>query len=329
MKVVISSHPSYHRALQIMLDSLDYKQHLEDIVVCVSDVREDNAADVAESYRVKYSLKHVLTCEQNIDEYTAYVSLGRALSKGEFPEDQHFIMVHDTCEAGRLFWQKLRQVRDSIEPVRFHYDAAAGMYNASRTIAHPIRLADQSPGVLSLSQFAMVDKRLMSICNYRDAGQDLRFVGFVTPSAQITTEVGKACVFEDAELVNARMENAFLWFPVSSNFNIGIAKREFITEHVYPAFDGAVLTKAESIDVEVNVKNPRNLKCLAGARWRYAYCTDVPQVCRYPTMSVWANDTEVYGDGKPRNIAYMHTLDLKKYSVLVGRLWQPSHPSRA
>jgi hypothetical protein len=77
----------------------------------------------------------------------------------------------------------------------------------------------------------------------------------------------------------------------------------------------------------LNIKHPKNLRRLAGTRWRYLYKNLLHEPV--PLFSIWRNDTDVYGNGNLRNVAYIHVLDLKKYTYLVGEKWASEHMASA
>ena len=343
MKVVISSHPNYHTPLGILLDSLKYRDHLDDIIVCVSDVPDDASERVIEEgYVQRYGLKrdHVLTSPMNIDEYTSYLSLGNALRAGQFADEAYFLMIHDTCEAGRLFWDKAVDLEQEVRGPRFIHVPETGTHKITTPIVHPISISDGTTLMLTFYEFVYSENLLITFCKYMDNGEETGYVGYLAKDGRITQQREHALVVPgpDPAAINAAIERMYMWFPVSTNFNIGVASREFVADHASVNFaaaaasapDSGRFSKAESIDVEINPENPLNLQRQAGDRWRYTYCALGDRLnCRIPTMSIWVNDTDVYHDGKKRNVSVIHPIDLKKYSVLVGKAWSQTHPSRA
>lgn len=331
MKVVINNHPRYQQPLTLILETLRYRDHLDDIIVCVSDVPDTESQQLVDTYKAMYGLQHVLTTSENIDEYTAYICLGNSLRNGAFADEDQFLMIHDTCEAGRLFWQKLQELQNVLKPPQFDKDSTS--FKTNEAIVHQIRSSDGVMLTMRFHEFVLVDNKLMTYCSYEDQGNKHSFYGYLAKDNTITQDDSKAQYFDDGsdlDAINARLRDAYLWYPVSANFNIGVATRNFVIDHASIAFQGKILSKTESIDIEINPDNPLNLQTQAGDRWRFAFCTlGDTKACRMPTMSIWANDTDVYGDGKRRNVAFIHQLDLKKFSVLVGKAWLPSHPLRS
>jgi hypothetical protein len=163
-----------------------------------------------------------------------------------------------------------------------------------------------------------------------DEGSDM-FVGFLNSHGDITPDEDEALVFDlgeddpSAEALMEHLRKQDMWFPLTeNNFNIGIATREFLVDYAMPAFAGQmVITKEQGIDIELNPENPRNLRRLAGKRWRYLYKNVMHEPV--PLFSIWRNDTDVYANGSLRNVAYIHVLDLKKYTYLVGSKWAEDH----
>ena len=331
MKVVISSHPRYQHALKLVLDSLNYKDHIDDIIVCVADVPQLEAATLIQNYKESFGLKNVLTSTNNIDEYTAYLSLGDVLEKGGFDGENMFLMIHDTCEAGRLFWNKLKELEKNLNGPKFSYNSETHTFKLDSPVSHVIYTSGGAQVTMQFYEFLYLNGKMMTYCDYEDGGEPKKFFAYLAADNTITQSDENAQLFPDDSLenVNSVLSDSYLWYPVSANFNIGVATRKFILDYARTAFEGKTLTKADSIDIEINTENPLNLQCLAGVRWRFACCAQGDRkVNRIPTMSIWVNDTDVYGDGKKRNVSVIHPLDLKKYSILVGKAWLPSHPSR-
>jgi hypothetical protein len=332
MKVVINTHPRYQNPLKIVLDSLNYKDHLSDIIVCISDVKDGESNTIIQHYKTTFGLLNVITCPDNIDEYTAYIGLGKALRDGHFPGEEHFLMIHDTCEAGRTFWLKLGELDTSFRGPVFKYIPETCTFKTDDPILHQISIMDGTSLSMHFHEFLYIEGKLATSCPYTEDGKTKKFVGYLANDCLITQSLEHAMEFKSSNLddIQDTIDSGYMWYPVSANFNIGVATRTFVEDYAGKAFEGLKFTKEESIDVEINPDNPLNLQKQAGDNWRFAYCKSGDKsACRIPTMSIWANDTDVYGDGHKRNVSFMHALDLKKYSVLVGKAWLPSHPHRA
>ena len=332
MKVVVHTHRKYKFALEIMLTSLNHKAHIDDIIISIADVPDSESEDVKREYRELYGLRFVVTSSQNIDELTAYVALGEAMKAGEFPDDTLFLMLHDTCEAGRLFWNKLDELERNVRGPDVHLESggatAVKVFKLSQPVEKVVTLNGHK-GTMQLYTFAFVKGHLVTMCAYEDNSKKKTYIGMLTSDCNLTQNEKHAVHFADDELdtIRSTLKDAYVWFPIHDNFNIGVASRKFILERAHPALLGKKLTKAEGIDVEINSENPLNLRNLAAGKWRYTHCAE-DKSCKYPIMSLWTNDTDVYGDGKRRNVSVIHVLDLKKYSVLVGVLGDPVHPAR-
>jgi hypothetical protein len=365
IKVVINTHPTYRHILEIVLGSLDYRSHREDIILCISDVEADRDQDIRSSYVEAYGLdpSHVLTTHVNIDEYSAFVALSTALRNGTtvFPEETMFLMLHDTCEAGRLFWGLLvNRAMDIVDRCndrdnlpRFDEDQPSNeIYKIPidcQPIKHMIRM--EKSGINTMIMFRQfmwdrADGKMKTSCIYEDGGVPTQFNGVLTTDCTVTVDDHLALVLDSTEspmnsalrpheFISESIRNKcmkYMWWPVSENFNLGIATTEFIMR-AGSAFEGiSSLSKNESISVEIDADNPLYLKNIATVdgipRWRYVFDKEWnTRECRFPTMSLWLNDTDVYGNGKMRNISYLHTLDLKKYSCLVGKNWDAQHES--
>ncbi len=362
IKVVINTHPSYKFCLDTLMQSLKYTDHPTDIIVCISDVQPDLSSVIRQEYADLYGLpiQHVLTTDRNIDEYSAFIALGEALRTGQVSPEDRFLMLHDTCEAGRLFWNKLEEIKQRIAVVtsgnpcystKFELDAHQEKYGNVYKISddqEPLKMIvtlnetkDKVAACFRRFVYNSKQKRLETICRVPDGPDTQTIVGYIDHDCNVTTDESQAVLIEPHEKENQGINETllqkckkYLWLPVSGNFNLGIATAEFIQNHAAPAFSAVhSLTKTESIDVEINEDNPLNLHRLATIdgipRWRYVYAMEItPRQCRFPTMSLWLNDTDVYSNGKLRNISYLHTLDLKKYSCLVGKLWNATHDTR-
>jgi hypothetical protein len=352
IKVVINTHPSYLRALNILMESLDYRAHLADIVLVVADVPAPEADRVVAEYRAAFGADlAVLTDEANIAEYTSFLALGKALSasasassaaSASSGEQEYFLMIHDTCEVGRLFWWKLAKLYEMILTPQLVKDASIeSCYHVSND--HKLQVC-VPPAVYTIRQLCYIDNRLVCMCGRRD--ESLSFVGFLDSHGDITPDEEKALLFDfgggssgssasseekdpspSAEALMDHLRKQDVWFPLTeNNFNIGIATREFLVDYAMPAFadlQKTTITKEEGINIELNPENPKNLRRLAGKRWRYLYKNVMHEPV--PLFSIWRNDTDVYGNGSLRNVAYIHVLDLKKYTYLVGSKWSGDH----
>jgi hypothetical protein len=337
IKVVINTHPRYTTALDILMRSLNYGEHLADIVLVVADVPASERDCTVAEYRKTYgSDLVVLTDEANIAEYTSFLALGKALARDASQSlGDYFLMIHDTCEVGRMFWWKLERLHARIHSFELVKDPNIdGCYHVCNDHALQVSVP---PCVYTIRQFSYMHQRLVCLCGGSD-GAEGTFVGFVDPHGDITPRESEAHVFTftddeepGAEALVRQLRKQDVWFPLTEhNFNIGIASRAFLVEHAMPAFAamaGTPIFKEEAIDIELNIKHPKNLRRLAGTRWRYLYKNLLHEPV--PLFSIWRNDTDVYGNGNLRNVAYIHVLDLKKYTYLVGEKWASEHMASA
>lgn len=371
MKVVINTHPTYRHVLDVLLTSLDYKNHIDKLFVSVSDVVDEKQEEVRAEYARAYGLhpNQILTTSLNIDEYSMFVSLSKHLEEcsnsDAIVEDELFLMLHDTCEAGRLFWPLLEKTeriirdasaRDKVpklsnpagDNILWTIDKEAAPVT---TIVHRQNIRDATALFFRVFALEKDDGTLATLCSYPDGENNEKstFYGYLSYDGDVTADRSRALpvtmpvspeerdqpVPVAAAVASSLQESYmnYLWWPVSANFNLGIATASFISRVGKAFADIKSLTKVEGIDIEISENNPRNLRRIATydgvAHWRFVYGSvgDVRQ-CKFPTMSLWLNDTDVYGNGKLRNVAYLHTLDLKKYSCLVGERWNAVHDAR-
>jgi hypothetical protein len=102
LKVVIATHINSNVQLTIALESLLYRDHLDDIVVVVSGITDPI---VKELYKKYYNLKHVVTHESNFYEYTSFIAMA---NQSEFTPPSFYIMLHDSIQASPFFWEDLQ-----------------------------------------------------------------------------------------------------------------------------------------------------------------------------------------------------------------------------
>ncbi len=176
IKVVVSTHPSYKSMLAVLLDSICVRDHAEDIILAVADVPKGKSESTIAEYKAQFGVKYVITSHANMDEYTAFLSLGDALKRGQFSGDNHFLMLHDTCEAGRFFWNRIQDIAKRIHTPRFTLDTSQpGYVTAKNTIRVGI-----GSHVLNISNFCLDNGRLMCLCPYKEkhSSIDKVFVGY-------------------------------------------------------------------------------------------------------------------------------------------------------
>lgn len=114
MKVVVSTHPRYHDPLTRTLQALLRTGDARDVIVVVAD-----DADGAHGRRVSQEhpdLAAVLSHATNNYEYTSFAAVGEAIrDRGAWPDDAHFLMIHDTVVPGDGFWPKARALGEQVK----------------------------------------------------------------------------------------------------------------------------------------------------------------------------------------------------------------------
>lgn len=322
MKLVIATCPGYDSALVHFLKSLDYMEHLEDIIVSVSNVAETDSMREAERYKSDFGLKHVITYHTNIFEYTAFAALGKALTEGRFAEDKWFFMLHDTMEVGGRFWRECEGIEAVCEGSREVFTKVEGSGKDDEMV---VQTSEMATAVMSVpygmkkkvvcNKFVCTDDALLRARDMNIATAKPLYLGM---HYQLVDNLEKAYRYKDG---SGGDDYVNWWFPIVNNFNIGVAHRDFIKDVVYPVYKDAVFDKIEGINRELNVYNPHNIKNLAGAGWKYVY----PDNTQF--FSTWQNDTDVYGTGKKRCVAYIHPIDAKKFVYFLDIKKESTHQS--
>jgi hypothetical protein len=406
IKVVINTHRTYVRALDVLMESLSYKDHLHQIIICVSDVPTLNSTDVIQQYRERYhpdrlksssssssslsskvtnqnddqsnppSLLTVLTHPTNMYEYTSFIALAESLStstmsahKGEKEgddDDYLYLMIHDTCEAGRHFWLRLQQcwqmITQTSQPEFVGCDACLIVENGRDHRAYTLKntmaaiVDEQLDHIIYSNNFIWAgDGRMVCLysitnttnttntntitnTNTNTNTNQIKYAFLNKHGTALTMDPLKAFQFKknvtdernddphssypSCDTLNAQLRNADVWFPLTTaNFNFGFATYDFLVNHVLtsPWSQTKKIDKSNSIDIELNENNPLNLRRVSGGKWRYVFQNERGQIPNISSM--WRNDTDVYFDGKLRNIAYLPILDLKKFTYLIGKKW--------
>ena len=115
LRIVIATHPRYKHWLRNILESLNYKDHLDQIIISVSDVPIDENKAVRKQYKKEFGITHVFTYHTNIDEFTAFVGIGKVISEGIFNRDDRFLILHDTMVAGNRFWIDIKAIDEASQ----------------------------------------------------------------------------------------------------------------------------------------------------------------------------------------------------------------------
>lgn len=114
MKVVVATHPRYFGPLKRTLDDLLRTGDAQDVIVVVAD-----DADGVHAWRVSQEypgLAGVLPHGTNNYEYTSFAAVGEAVrDRNAWPEDSHFLMIHDTVVPGDEFWAKARALGEQVK----------------------------------------------------------------------------------------------------------------------------------------------------------------------------------------------------------------------
>lgn len=287
MKVVINTHRVLKFALVNLLISLDYQKHVRDIIVSVADVPKPHAHQVIQNYKQYFQLHHIITYPTNIDEYTSFVSLASALHYGAFPNDDRFIILHDTMEAGRRFW-KLLKFYDSMNMTSF----MTNMYHLN----YKLRYVFPNNEVYVQDMFTYKSPYLVTSTQL-----------YLGTNMQLTNDSHKAFRFYDIRDINTTLSKiTYDYIPFCNNFNLGIVTRSFLLNAIFPIFDNLQFNKTFGIDIEINQNHPYNLKNLA-KYWRYA------DVTKAQVFGTWKNEYDVFGNGNQRAVVYIPILDLKKF----------------
>ena len=331
IKVVIASHVCYMKQLRWFLESLDYKRHIDRIIVVVAGVPEPDANDVAEKYSngtyFELLKENVLTTSLNMDEYASFVALGDKLREcPQFAAGSFFMMLHDTCEAGRLFWRRLEDIEKEIGTTLFRHDPTTALFVSEKPAPMYVIDTDGSVKYACISSVSVEDGRL--VAHSRDEAEASPV--YVNKHFLLSRDVGSSmdvgAAAGDPRIVEAVLANMFMWYPLTVNYNFGVAHRAFLTYLVAPSFktvynEAKPYTKDEGIDIELNHKNPLSLLNLGKMRCRYVYHRKGLKCC-CPVLSNWINEIDVYDNGTLRNVAYVPLLDLKKFTHIRGVLAQ-------
>jgi hypothetical protein len=229
-KIVVATHPMYTFALNFLLSTLDYKNHLDDTIVAVADVPKHLQDIVVTYYKSMYGLKYVICHHSNNYEYTSFVSVANAMEKGEtFGGCTNFFFIHDTTAVEPAFWGQLAEIAKN-------------------------------------------------------------------------------------ELVN---NSDKVWFPMADNFNMGLAKPEFLRDYVYPQFKDTTMTKEEAVSIEIDTSNPLNFQAMCKNRWVH-----LPIQCdnKFLCARPWSNDTDVYGDGVLRCVVKINEPGMYKFCKMITEI---------
>lgn len=109
---MVPSHPKYGKALRPLLESMYVSGvDMDEILVVLNDCEE---GDVLRGYDVLSGVRYV-TIRNNIYEYGAHVGTMKAVRDGLVPRTNDFVMLHDTCIAGKNFKATCLELQGSSE----------------------------------------------------------------------------------------------------------------------------------------------------------------------------------------------------------------------
>lgn len=280
MKIVIATHPSYQAPLSMLLRSLDYTTHLDEVVVVISGVGTDCEAETKRNYRAMYGLKHIITFPENQYEYTAFTAIGSNREDAAQVPDDYYVMLHDTTIVGLGFWEDIKNILKDIKPPVLNK-----MNDGSFMFSKPLIAARGT----TVSNFCLHPQlNILASLDYHTV--------YVGHNYTCVLEASDAIKFPNSPTADAMADRQAIWYPFADNFNMGIATRAF-TELVAAAYKSSgSLDKTDAVMIETDINHPLNLKKLARHRWMYA----TPRIGRFMSKGPWVDDTDVYGDGKLR-----------------------------
>lgn len=107
------SHPKYGKALRPLLESMYVSGvDMDEVLVVLNDCGED--PDILRGYDVLSGVRYV-TIRNNIYEYGVHVGVVKAVHDGLIPRTNDFVMLHDTCLAGKNFKAKCLELQESSD----------------------------------------------------------------------------------------------------------------------------------------------------------------------------------------------------------------------
>jgi hypothetical protein len=298
MKLVIATHskPVYHKALRNLLASLNYIEHLDEIVIVVSGTPSESEYAVKHFYYTTFGLpmQNILTYRLNSFEYGAFVVMAENI---RMFQERYFVFIHDTTQTGPAFWRDIYNIIDQNHPPQIL--KVGQLFKLTK----PLRIEDTF-----VSEFRMLDGYLTST-EYQSV--------FLSARWRLTLEKEDAMQFgkeENEDRIQAMIDSTQnIWYPFADNFNMGVATPEFLTQCILPNFYNIQIDKHEAIDIELRLEHPLNFKSLAKGRWCYATRLFGKLVSPEP----WKNTTDVYGDGKLRCVCGLVVPDIIKFVRLL------------
>ena len=114
MKVVISTVAGYEKHLDNLLDSLDFSNNLNNIIIVKAKDKEEKIDTYKGIVRI---------CSyKNLYEYTSFNMISRYIDHEQIKNDK-YLFIHDTCTAldCDFFWKKLNLLEDETNDLSCFY----------------------------------------------------------------------------------------------------------------------------------------------------------------------------------------------------------------
>jgi len=107
----VPSHPKYGKALRPLVEGMYVSGvDFDEILVVLNDCGEDQ--NILKNYDVMSGVRYV-TIKNNIYEYGAHVGIMKAVRDMLVPRTNDFVVLHDTCLAGKNFKRKCLELQES------------------------------------------------------------------------------------------------------------------------------------------------------------------------------------------------------------------------
>lgn len=310
LKVVISTHPRYTLALKMLLESLDFQNHKDEIILAFNETND------IELYKTKYNTQNIVGTLSNNYEYSSFASIGIAIrDKNPIIEGvEWFFMIHDTTIAGPKFWKTFRDTYDIITLNELKEEIA--LNDNSECVSYSIIVGNKKRYLCNKSGvdfYEYEDNNLFRKSASWNISNGNRFESCVYPKRYIRSDMKSIMPFDMNNmqfLGEKRLEsisyNTLIWRPLTNFFNIGFASPQLLKKCII--YDSMKLTKHIGIEMEVNM-NPSEkypgLKMLSGRNWSYFWKSELQML----------NAIDIYGTNKPRSKALLPIIDLAKYVV--------------
>lgn len=324
LRIVIATHPRYKHWLRNILDTLNYKEHLDKIIISVSDVPQDQNKTVRKQYKKEFGITHVFTYHTNIDEFTSFVSIGKVISEGIFSREDRFLMLHDTMAAGNRFWIDFKAIDEASksDKIKMVVDGNNIFIDSKFEYKYKARVMTMKNGYIWKDFIESYKKFVYEDGLLRVDNEDKNL--YLSTDMQIVSIKDMAMNFNSIEDIEIELNKLrrYLWFALVYNFNCGVAYGAFLADIVYPALKDCQYDKLTCVKMELDENNPKNIKNLSKGRWRYVFED------KHEFHLNGRNDTDVLGDGKLRCVTYIHPLDIRKYLYFIDLSKETKHDFR-